>query len=69
VDTAPPRISIVDVGLVRIKIPSEAGSRSKAWAKANWPPEAPLECIIEAIRQEARQEVLLAVERAITKEF
>lgn len=67
--------NLLDVGATRITLPEQAqvGVRARQWARAlpslNYISEPPLEQIIEAIRQEARQEVLTAVEQAIVKEF
>jgi len=73
----------IDVGLTRVEIPEKIGRRSREWAAAlpyatylfsgsrfGQPDvELPTEQVIEAIRLEARQEVLLAVERALVKQY
>lgn len=64
--------SILYVGLTSIELPTEAGARARAWARAL--PEfahvspIPFHILVEAIRQDARRELVLLIEREILKD-
>lgn len=64
--------SILYVGLTSIELPTEAGARARAWARAL--PEfahvsdIPFHVLVEAIRQDARRELIEAIEKEILKD-
>ena len=66
------RPSSVDVGLTRITLPTEAGARALAWARALpdfvHASSIPFEIVVEAIRREAKNEIVLKIEREILKD-
>lgn len=62
----------IDVGITRVVVPTEPSLRAKEWVGAlrSLPVYEIFDPnLIEAIRRDARQEVLLKVEQALVKEL
>ena len=63
----------IEVGATLITLPDKAGARAQQWARAlpslNYISDPPFELVIEAIIQDARNNLALQLERKLVEEI